>query len=120
METQPGANCVFTSHKGNEMSIQFLKYWRGDEIAECVSTKPYLTEEENRNLYVKLWDIAREQVKLRKRVIKYGDDVVGNEARFYLTDEFLSHFSSLTEKELSAIKKGMIADKHIEDTTKGQ
>lgn len=102
------------------MSIEFLKYWRGDEIAECVNTKPYLTEEENKDLYVKLYDIAGEQVKLRKVRSKYGYEY-GREARFCLTDEFLSHFSSLTEKELAAIKKGMIADKHIEDdTTKEQ
>ena len=102
------------------MNIEFLKYWRGDEIAECVSTKPYLTEEENRDLYVKLWDIASEQVKIRKRLDKWGEEY-GREAKFYFTDEFLSHFSSLTEKELAAIKKGMIADKYIEDdATKGQ
>ena len=98
---------------GNDISIDFLKYWRGDEIAECVSTKPYLTEEENRALYVKLWSIAREQANLHKRLNEWGEEY-GSEAKFYLADEFLSHFSSLTENELSAIKKGMIADKYIE------
>ena len=102
------------------MNIDFLKYWRGDEIAECINTAPHLTLEENRDLYIKLYDIAAEQVKLRKVRSKYGYEY-GREARFCLTDEFLSHFSSLTQKELAAIKWGMIADKHIEEdtTTKG-
>ncbi len=104
------------------MNIEFLKYWRGDEIAECVSTKPYLTEEENKDLYVKLYDIAGEQVKLRKRLNEWGEEY-GSEAKFYLADEFLSHFSSLTEKELVAIKKGMLANNPFESTptpTKGE
>tara|TARA_R100000808_G_C2093957_1_gene113314 strand:+ start:273 stop:554 length:282 start_codon:yes stop_codon:yes gene_type:complete len=85
------------------MNIDFLKYWQADEIAECVDTSPYLSKDEARALYVKLWTIAHEQVKLNRTLTEHGDEY-GNEAKFYLIDEYLDTYSVLTEKELMAIK----------------
>ena len=32
-----------------------LSYWTADEVAECLSFEKYLTEEQGRDLYRKLW-----------------------------------------------------------------
>tara|TARA_R100000808_G_C2070001_1_gene97923 strand:+ start:384 stop:653 length:270 start_codon:yes stop_codon:yes gene_type:complete len=88
------------------MNLDFLKYWQADEIAECVDTSAHLSKDESRDLYSKLWAIAHEQVKLNKTLTEHGDEY-GNEAKYYLIDEYLNTYSDLTEKELTAIKLGM-------------
>lgn len=37
-----------------------IEYWTADEVAECLSVRKFLTPEQDRALYIKLWEFVNE------------------------------------------------------------
>jgi hypothetical protein len=87
-----------------------LTYWTADEVAECVPYREYLTDAQDRSLYVKLWSF----VNNAKNPTPLGGDgsngtVESPEERLESkhTDKVPHFWKDLEAHEQEAITKGV-------------
>jgi len=95
---------------------EWVQYYSADTIAECFSYQKYLTKEEGRALYKKLWDILSESVDEGKSTPLGGDgsngtvETPGEQMSLEYTDKAHHWWGRLNEREQEAITRAYKGD----------